>query len=276
MSILNEPLVWEDADISPPSSWESIEADGRFWFANVGSSTVVDFSIEYIGVEPLPTTLTFAWEIVEPPSGDNITLRVNNGITTQQFNLGSIVGSGTVEVSLGTATSLRWWLTGQGHPSFFYDGVVAVTGVPDGIEYGAVINIVEKDVLDSFSASWTRPTTKVPGPDLDYYKSYAMDPNDPLAFWLWPRGYAGADVIVTYAAIPASVTATTATLTLSDMYVPDLVDYLAYRALSKDARAGAKVLAQQFREAFLMRLGAGRQILRQIGQNAARAPDAEA
>lgn len=142
--------------------------------------------------------------------------------------------------------------------------------------YGTVISIVEKDVLDSFSALWTRPTSKTPGPNLDYYKAYAMDPNDPLAFWLWPRGYDGADVIVTFAGVPAAVTATGQTLALSDMYVPDLVDYLAYRALSKDSRGGAKILAQQFRESFLLRLGAGRQILKQTGQNAARPPDAEA
>lgn len=143
-------------------------------------------------------------------------------------------------------------------------------------EYGAVIPIVEKDVLDSFRQAWTRPTTRVPSDDLDYYKSYAMDPNDPLAFWLWPRGFDGADVIVTFAGIPVEVTTVEQILTLSDMYVPSLVDYVAYRTLSKDARAGAKVIGEKFRESFLLRLGAGRQILRQIGQNAARPPDAEA
>jgi hypothetical protein len=142
--------------------------------------------------------------------------------------------------------------------------------------YGSVIPIVEKDVLDSFSAAWTLSSSLAPGANLDYYKAYAMDSNDPLAFWLHPSGYDGADVIVTYAGIPAAVTALTNTLTLSDMYVPDLVDYLAYRALSKDARAGAKDLAERFRASFLMRLGAGRQILQQIGQNAARPPGAEA
>jgi len=144
------------------------------------------------------------------------------------------------------------------------------------MQYGAVINIVEKDVLDSFSASWTSPSPKVPGTELDYYKAYAMDPSDPLAFWLHPRGYDGADVIVTYAAIPTPVTAITDTLTLSDMYVPDLVDYLAYRALSKDARAGAKDLAERFRISFLSRLDAGRRMLKQTGQNVARPPNAEA
>jgi hypothetical protein len=164
-----------------------------------------------------------------------------------------------------------------GVPSI-YAGLVAVGEVaaPPSPQYGTVISLVEKDVLDSFSSAWTRPASRTPGPNLDYYRAYAMDPNDPLAFWLSPRGYGGADVIVTFAAIPTAVAAITDTLTLSDMYVPDLVDYLAYRALSKDARAGAKVLAQQFRESFLMRLGAGRQILRQIGQAAARPPDAEA
>lgn len=142
--------------------------------------------------------------------------------------------------------------------------------------YGTVINIVEKDVLDSFSAAWTKDHGRTPGPDLDYYKAYAMDPTDPLAFWLWPRAYDGADVIVTYAAVPASVTNVNDTLTLSDMYIPHLVDYIAYRALSKDSRAGAKELAEQFRESFLMRFPAGRQILRQLGQNQSRPPNAEA
>lgn len=143
-------------------------------------------------------------------------------------------------------------------------------------EYGTVIPIVEKDVLDSFSQAWSRPTPKTPGPNLDYYKAYAMDASDPLAFWLFPRGFEGADVIITYAGIPAEVSNVNDTLTLSDMYVPHLVDYLVWRALSKDARAGAKVLAEKFRESFLVRTAAGRQILRQSGQNAARAPDAEA
>lgn len=142
--------------------------------------------------------------------------------------------------------------------------------------YGTVIPIVEKDVLDSFSAGWSLAYSRAPGAELDYYKAYAMDSNDPLAFWLYPRGYDGADVIVTFAGIPEEVTNTSDTLTLSDMYVPDLVDYLAYRALSKDSRAGAKDLADRFRASFLTRLGAGRQILKQIGQNAARPPDAEA
>lgn len=143
-------------------------------------------------------------------------------------------------------------------------------------EYGTVINIVEKDVLDSFSSAWTRPYSRTPGENLDYYKAYAMDPVDPLAFWLHPAGYEGADVIVTFSAIPPALTAVGDSIALSDMYVPHLVDYLVYRALSKDARAGAKAIGEKYRESFLLRLGATRQVLKQAGQNATRPPDAEA
>jgi hypothetical protein len=144
-------------------------------------------------------------------------------------------------------------------------------------EYGTIINIVEKDVLDSFSASWSRPSSREPDMEaLNYYKAYAMDPNDPLAFWLWPRPVEGADVIVTYAGIPPEVESTSSELTLSDSYLADLVDYVVYRALSKEARGGAAELAERYRASFLARLGANRQIMRQIGQNTTRPPDAEA
>lgn len=139
--------------------------------------------------------------------------------------------------------------------------------------YGNVMTIVEKDVLDSFSSAFTtRTVADAPNP----YKHYALDPVDSLAFWLDQPGLDARDVIVTYAGIPATLAAVGNNLTLSEMYVPHLVDYLAWRTLSKDARAGAKALGQAYRESFLMRLGAGRQVLRQAGQNAARAPEAEA
>jgi hypothetical protein len=143
-------------------------------------------------------------------------------------------------------------------------------------EYGSVIRIVEKDVLDSFTANWTLESTRVPGDRLDYYTAYAMDPVDPLAFWLWPRGYEGADVIVTFAGIPAAPTTMEEDLTLSDMYLSAIVDYVAYRALAKESRAGAREIAEGFLNRFLTQLGANRQVLRQIGQNTTRPPDAEA
>lgn len=138
-------------------------------------------------------------------------------------------------------------------------------------EYGKVIRLVERDVLDSFSSAWS-DNEAAPGD----YLAYAMDGSDPLAFWLHPMPAEDHNVIVTFAGVPPVLASVENNITVSDMYMVDLVDYLVHRALSKDARAGAKMLGEQYREAFLMRLGAGRQIMRQIGQNASRPPDAEA
>jgi hypothetical protein len=103
-----------------------------------------------------------------------------------------------------------------------------------------------------------------------------MDPVDPLAFWLFPLAIDGRDVVVTYAAIPPDVTDTTDLLSLNDMYISDIVDYVVYRALSKDSRGGAPGVAEKYRDKFLLSLGANRQVLRNIGQNTTRPPDAEA
>jgi hypothetical protein len=141
------------------------------------------------------------------------------------------------------------------------------------IVYGKPIRIVEKDVLDTFGESWT---TKTVADAANPYKAYAMDPVDPLAFWLFPLAIDGRDVVVTYAAIPPDVTDTTDLLSLNDMYISDIVDYVVYRALSKDSRGGAPGVAEKYRDKFLLSLGANRQVLRNIGQNTTRPPDAEA
>lgn len=142
-----------------------------------------------------------------------------------------------------------------------------------GPTYGKPVRFVEKDVLDSYSQDWM---SNSPTSAADRYKSFALDDNDPLAFWLFPIGVSGRDVIVTYAGLPAAVSATTDTLTLADNMVPVLVDYVVYRALFKESRAGAKDVAQSHYERFLAALGAQRQIVKSIGANANRPPDGAA
>lgn len=139
--------------------------------------------------------------------------------------------------------------------------------------YGTPLRIVEKDVLDAFGAAWTLKE----GIDAaNVYKSYAMDPLDPLAFWLFPLAIDGRDVIVTYAGVPVEVTDVDDELTLSDMYVANIVDYVVFRALSKDSRGAAPGVAEKYRDRFLLALGAVRQVMKAIGQNSQRPPDAEA
>jgi hypothetical protein len=154
---------------------------------------------------------------------------------------------------------------------------MAISGSSLVASWGAIIRIVEKDVLDSFVSSWNSIAPTYEGsPPTDYYKYYALDEYDPLAFWVFPIPVAGANIVVTYAKQPAEVTAVEDELELSDEYIDSIVDYVVYRSLSKESRADAGVIADKYLNRFLARLGASRQIVRTVGQNTQRPPDAGA
>lgn len=139
--------------------------------------------------------------------------------------------------------------------------------------YGDALRIVERDVLDSFSPNWARFSAS---PDDNYYRAYCMDANDPLAFWLLPLPHEGLDVWVTYVGIPATISAAATNITLADTYVATIVDYVVYRALSKESREGNREVAERYLRSFYAALGVHRPVLQAIGQNASRAPEAEA
>lgn len=147
--------------------------------------------------------------------------------------------------------------------------------VVDGMDstYGDVVRIVERDVFDAFTPTWT--SFAVASAD-NYYKAYCMDANDPLAFWLFPVPVANRDVWVTYAGIPALLTVVGDTLALSDMYLTPVVDYTVYRALTKEAREANRDVAERYLRSFYAALGVHRPLLMSIGQNATRPPEAAA
>lgn len=287
MGVLSQPDDWIDGfDNTPPLQWEALETDDRWWWDNSTGNVNSRGLITYIGSDSLPKTLVFNWEIVIPPTQGTLAFRYqyNAEVGDIDIDIGSDVGTGIITLNpneFWVPSEFMWGIrsTESDTSPYTYQAIVAVgegTTGPAELQYGTVIRIVEKDALDSFSSAWSTASTHTPGPNLDYYKCYAMDGNDPLAFWLWPRGYEGADVIVTYAGVPPAVTATDTTLVLSDMYVGALADYVVYRALSKESRAGAKEVAQSFLMSFMTAIGASRQILKAIGQNTTRPPDAEA
>jgi hypothetical protein len=146
-------------------------------------------------------------------------------------------------------------------------------GESDAIIYGDVIRIVERDVLDAFYPRWTQ---QVSADITDYYKAYCMDANDPLAFWLSPPAADGMNVWVTYVGVPATVTSVDDGLSLSDIYIAPIVDYMVYRGLVKESREGNREVAERFLRSFYAALGVHRPVLMSIGQNANRPPEAAA
>ena len=70
---------------------------------------------------------------------------------------------------------------------------------------------------------------------------YIHDPANPTRFYLYPAPAAGHTVEVVYSATPATQLTANSTITLEDAWVPVIVDYVLYRAYSKDAEYTANL-----------------------------------
>ena len=97
------------------------------------------------------------------------------------------------------------------------------TSVPIG-----AIGLIDFDVLDSYSPEWHLAPPATP-------EEWAPDPSgNPLVFWVNPPAFAGAKVDVELISNPAVLQIDT-TIPIEARYHSKLVDYVVYRALSKDA-----------------------------------------
>ena len=110
----------------------------------------------------------------------------------------------------------------------------------DGNTPGRAIRIVMREILDAQNPDWHTDTPS------QVTKHYTFTPLDPKHFYFWPPATGSTKAEVVYAAVPESIASLNATITLDDIYTNVLVDYILYRAYSKDtdyaadpARAGA-------------------------------------
>ena len=112
--------------------------------------------------------------------------------------------------------------------------VVRNMGV-DGATPGNVVRYVSREVLDAQIPTWHSDAGQV------VIKHFCHDIRDPKHFYVYPRPHASTVVQVEllYSSAPAdcelpSVTPS-AVITLDDVYGNALLDYIMYRAFSKDA-----------------------------------------
>ena len=70
---------------------------------------------------------------------------------------------------------------------------------------------------------------------------YTHDPANPTAFYLYPAPAAGHKVEVVYSATPTAALADGDYITLEDIWVPVILDYVLYRAYTKDAEYTANL-----------------------------------
>lgn len=96
---------------------------------------------------------------------------------------------------------------------------------------GRVVRIVSREILDAQYPTWHSDTNT--GGDI---RHYTYDPRDPKTFYIYPKAPATAWYIeIIYAATPVDTNDAGAVIGVDDIYANALIDYVLYRAYSKDA-----------------------------------------
>lgn len=102
---------------------------------------------------------------------------------------------------------------------------------------GAAIRLVSMDILDSQNPNWHTDTAAAA------VKHYMFDPRDPKTFYVYPQPNSTYHLEVVYSSAPTKVTrsgaapneTSTSAISVDDIYANALLDYMLYRAYSKDA-----------------------------------------
>lgn len=116
------------------------------------------------------------------------------------------------------------------------------------------VRLVPRAILDSHAPGWHAVTASVS------VQNYTFDPRDPTTFYVYPPATTLAQLEVVYGAYPtditepadeAAYTTITGNISLPDIYASCLLDYILYRAYTKDGEyAGNAQRAQMHYGAF--------------------------
>lgn len=103
----------------------------------------------------------------------------------------------------------------------------------DGTTPGRSVRIVDREVLDSQDPMWHTTTQSAT------IKHFIYDNRNPLTFYVYPPATNTAKLEIMYSKSPATVATANDDLAISDLYLDVVVNYVMYRAYSKDAEFSA-------------------------------------
>ncbi len=118
-----------------------------------------------------------------------------------------------------------------------------------GITGGRSINMFDRSTLDAFNPNWPIAAPAAAS-------QWAALENDPLAFFINAPAPLGQSLDVRYARKPGVYSLYDAVTEIPDNFRPAMVDYVVYRAESKDDENVLSQRAQQSYAAFLAKIGA--------------------
>jgi len=106
----------------------------------------------------------------------------------------------------------------------------------DGTTPQGVIRSAEKDALDSYDPDWEFDTAIKPdGPN--FFEHYFHDPREKAVYYLYPpQAAVNKRVAIVFSAVPTAHTAVGDTFSLNDEYLNAVIQYMIYRALTKESR----------------------------------------
>jgi hypothetical protein len=116
----------------------------------------------------------------------------------------------------------------------------------NGTTPGRAVRLVSRDLVDSIYPNWhsQRPNNVV--------QNYMVDKEDKVSFHIYPPNTGQGYVELIYAYTPANITSELTAIAINDIYEPVLLDYVLYRANSKDAEYAAGIqLASGYLSTFL-------------------------
>lgn len=154
--------------------------------------------------------------------------------------------------------------------------MLGVVRNPDAVGTpGKSVRVVERDVLDSFYAAWPQADAST-RPAAERYVAYALDAQDPLAFWLFPAGVANDVILIKGVYLPVDPMVTTQEIDVPNAYASAIVDYVTHTCLLSEAGGADTDESRRYLNQFLISIGQERMVQKSVGQEAARPPEAKA
>jgi len=115
-----------------------------------------------------------------------------------------------------------------------------------GATPGRAIRVISREILDSFNPDWNSDAAKAE------VRNYIYTNQDQLAFYVYPPNTGTQYVELNYSAQIADLTAESQVIPIFDVFQSALMDYILYRACSKDAEyAPGQQLAQGYMATFV-------------------------
>lgn len=107
----------------------------------------------------------------------------------------------------------------------------------DGTTPQGTVRYVEKDVLDTYDTDWEYTLAAGVVDGANYFQHFCHDSREPKIYYLYPPPAAdNKKLAVVYSAVPTAVTAVGNTFPMDDEYINGAIQYVVYRALTKESR----------------------------------------